>query len=79
MMRFELYKSSGKFRWRLVAANGEVIAQGQGYTRKEKALEAIDLVRQARGARIDDLTPQSGGGLAKKKKPRPASGPGEER
>jgi uncharacterized protein YegP (UPF0339 family) len=74
-MKFVLYKSSGKFRWRLVAANGEIIAQGQGYARKEGALAAIDLVRQARGARFDDTTPKSGGGP----RARSGGGPGEER
>jgi uncharacterized protein YegP (UPF0339 family) len=30
--KFELYQDkAGKFRWRLLAANGEIIAVGEGY------------------------------------------------
>lgn len=73
-MKFELYKSSGKFRWRLVAANGEIIAQGQGYTRKEKALQAIDLVRGCGDAPTLDLAPKSGGGPGPKSPVRRSGG-----
>ena len=75
-MTFELYKSSGKFRWRLVAANGEIIAQGQAYASKQKALQGIDLVRSAGDAPLLDLVPQSGGGPGPKSKRKPLSGGG---
>lgn len=71
-MKFELYKSSGKFRWRLVAANGEIIAQGQGYASKQKALQAVDLIRTCTDAPTLDLVPLSGGGPG----PKSGGGPG---
>ena len=56
--KFELYKDkSGDFRWRLLAANGETIASGQGYTTKAKAQEGIDSVKEnARKAIVEDKT-----------------------
>lgn len=34
----EVYKArNGKYRWRARARNGEVIGQGQGYTRRSDA------------------------------------------
>ncbi|MCD0218109.1 DUF1508 domain-containing protein, partial [Enterobacter hormaechei subsp. steigerwaltii] len=34
-MYFEIYKDAkGEYRWRLKAANHEIIAQGEGYTSK---------------------------------------------
>ncbi|MBF6518480.1 YegP family protein [Nocardia cyriacigeorgica] len=55
---FELYKdSAGKFRFRLKAGNGEIIAQGQAYTSKASALGGIESVkRNAPDAGIDDQT-----------------------
>ncbi len=73
-MRFELYKSSGKFRWRLVADNGEIIAQGQAYASKRKALQGSDLVRSAVDAPLLDLVPQSGGGPGPKSPVRKSGG-----
>lgn len=49
-MHFEIYQQIGgllgssQWRWRLVAPNGEVIAQGESYGRKEDCLHAIELV-----------------------------------
>ncbi len=62
-MKFEIYKSSGKFRWRLKADNGEIVAQGQSYRRKEKVLNAIALIKKNDDP-VEDLTikPASGGG-----------------
>jgi uncharacterized protein YegP (UPF0339 family) len=43
-MKFELYQSGVQWRWRLKAANGEIIAHGESYTRKENAIAAVHLV-----------------------------------
>jgi len=43
---FEVYEDrGGDYRWRLVASNGELIADsGQGYSRKNRAQDAVDRV-----------------------------------
>jgi uncharacterized protein YegP (UPF0339 family) len=58
MAKFEVYKDSqGEFRWRLRAANGEVIASGEGYTSKEGCLNGIESVKKnAPSAEIEDQT-----------------------
>ncbi|GAB3690767.1 hypothetical protein GCM10028857_27480 [Salinarchaeum chitinilyticum] len=45
---FEVYEdASGDYRWRLVASNGELIADsGQGYSRKNRAEDAVDRVTE---------------------------------
>jgi len=44
---FEWYKDKvGKFRFRLKAANGEVIAQSQGYDSKEGCVNGIESVKK---------------------------------
>lgn len=44
---FEIYQDvPGEWRWRLVAKNGEIIATGEGYTRKEDANRGIETVIQ---------------------------------
>lgn len=57
-MEFELYMdSSGEYRWRLKAANGEIIAvSSEGYTKAESARKGIALVRKSVGAPLEDLT-----------------------
>jgi hypothetical protein len=56
--KFELYKDkSGKFRFRLKAANGQVIAVGEAYDTKRAALGGIDSVRRnAADAPLADQT-----------------------
>jgi uncharacterized protein YegP (UPF0339 family) len=46
---FELYEDSGgEWRWRLVATNGNIIADsGEGYNSKQGAERGIDAVRRA--------------------------------
>ncbi len=57
-MYFEIYQQSGtggagilaamiggQWRWRLRAANHEIIASGEAYVNKADCLRAIDLVR----------------------------------
>ncbi len=44
---FEWYKDkSGKFRFRLKAANGEVIAVSEAYTTKESCTNGIESVKK---------------------------------
>ena len=56
--RFEIYKdTAGKFRFRLKAANGEVIASGEAYESMAGAMKGIESVkRSATEATIDDQT-----------------------
>jgi uncharacterized protein YegP (UPF0339 family) len=56
--KFELYKdAAGKFRFRLKAGNGEIIAVGEAYESKTRALNGIDSVRRnAVDATLDDQT-----------------------
>ena len=46
--KFELYKDpKGEFRWRLLASNGQVIANGgEGYKTKESAKNGIESVKK---------------------------------
>lgn len=63
--KFVLKKgSTGKFRFNLLATNGQVIATSEAYETKRAALGGIDSVRKNAGdAEIDDLT---GGGRSAK-------------
>jgi uncharacterized protein YegP (UPF0339 family) len=47
--RFELYADArGAWRWRLVAANGRVLAEsGEGYRRRADAYQGLQRVRLA--------------------------------
>jgi len=57
--KFELYKDSkGEFRWRLIASNGQMIANGgEGYTSKDSAKNGIESVKKnAPAAPIEDKT-----------------------
>jgi uncharacterized protein YegP (UPF0339 family) len=55
--KLELYKdTSGKFRFRLKASNGQVIAVGEAYETKANAVKGIESVRKNAGdATVDDL------------------------
>jgi uncharacterized protein len=46
--KFELYKDAkGEFRWRLVASNGQTIANsGEGYKEKASAKAGIESVKK---------------------------------
>ena len=45
--KFEVYKDAKKqFRFRLKAANGEIIAVGEGYTTKKSCLNGIESVKK---------------------------------
>ena len=56
--KFEIYKDkAGGYRFRLKAANGEVIATGESYTSKAGCENGIDSIkRNAPDAKIVDLT-----------------------
>ena len=45
--RFEVYEdAAGEWRWRLVAANGNIIADsGEGYRTRQGAVRGVDSVR----------------------------------
>lgn len=45
--KFEVYKDkAGKFRFRLKAGNGEIIASGEAYESKESCLNGIESVKK---------------------------------
>ena len=46
-MRFEIFRdAAGEYRWRLVAGNGEKVADsGEGYTRERDVRRAIKSLR----------------------------------
>jgi uncharacterized protein YegP (UPF0339 family) len=49
--KFEVYPSTkGQFRWRLKAANGEVVATGEAYASKSGAKAGADSVKRAAAA-----------------------------
>lgn len=56
--KFELYKDAGgKFRFRLKAANGEIVASGEAYESKANLLKGVDAVKRAAAdATVDDKT-----------------------
>jgi uncharacterized protein YegP (UPF0339 family) len=56
--KFEIYKDkSSKFRFRLKAGNGEIIAVGEAYDSKAGAKNGVESVQKnAAGATVVDLT-----------------------
>jgi uncharacterized protein YegP (UPF0339 family) len=56
--KFEVYKDrADKFRFRLKAGNGEVIAVSEAYNSKSSALCGVESVRKnAPDAKLDDQT-----------------------
>jgi len=56
--KFELYNDkAGKYRFRLKAANGEVIAVGEAYESKASAKNGVESVKKnAATAEVVDLT-----------------------
>ena len=56
--KFELYQDkAGKFRFRLKASNGQIIAVGEDYESKAAALNGIESVKKnAADATVDDQT-----------------------
>lgn len=56
--KFELYQDkAGKYRFRLKAGNGQVIATGEAYESKKACLNGIESIRKnAPDAKLDDQT-----------------------
>jgi len=56
--KFELYQDKGgKFRFRLKAGNGEIIASSEGYNSKASAKNGIASVQKnAATAQVEDMT-----------------------
>ncbi len=52
--KFEVFKGKGgDFRFRLKAANGKVVASGQGYKSKDACLKGIESIKKnAKGAAV---------------------------
>ena len=52
--KFEVFKGKGgDFRFRLKAANGKVICQGQGYKSKDACMKGIQSIKKnAKGASV---------------------------
>lgn len=49
---FKVYRAADGWRWRLIAANGRIVATGEAHTRKRSAVRACQ--------RIADLADQAG-------------------
>lgn len=57
-MKFKYWKAQNhNWYWHLKAANGEIIAQGEGYTSKAGVLHAIALVKSSYNAPEENDTP----------------------
>lgn len=42
---FEIYPSGSEYRWRLRAANGEIVAHGESYKTRAGAHEGVQVVK----------------------------------
>ena len=49
-MYFEIYRNGTEYRWRLKAANHEIVAHGESYTTKANCENAIRLVKGSSNA-----------------------------
>lgn len=58
MMRFVVFRRltlfGRKWFWHLKAGNGEIIASGEGYSRKADAIRAIELVQGSGVAVVEE-------------------------
>jgi uncharacterized protein YegP (UPF0339 family) len=50
ILKAELFQSSsgGHWYWRLRARNGEIVAQSEGYTRRESAEDTLRMIAKAK-------------------------------
>lgn len=57
MYTFEVFKDKKKeWRFRLVAPNGEIIAQGEGYKNKKDCLSTVESIQEnARHTTIEEV------------------------
>lgn len=58
MVRYQIFiDQNGQYRWRLVAANNEIVAVGESYLTKQGAINAANWVKaNASWAPIHNLT-----------------------
>lgn len=52
MPRYAVYRGGfirRDWRWRLIAANGEIVAHGEGYSSRAAAIEGVETVRRLSG------------------------------
>ena len=56
--KFEIFKDSvGEFRFRFKSPNGQTVAQSQGYTTKQSAIDGATVIKNnAKDAEIDVLS-----------------------
>lgn len=56
-MYFELYQDAkGEWRWRLKAANHQIVATGgEGYSTKQSAMKGINVVKAAADAEVREI------------------------
>src|SRR3990170_9042506 len=55
--KYQIFKDAAdKFRFHLKAANGEIIAESEGYQTKEDCLRTVDVLKNSYNAEIEDLT-----------------------
>lgn len=52
--RFAVYQSADGWRWRLIAANGRIVATGEAHTRKRDAWRAVETVREVASLARDE-------------------------
>ena len=58
MSKFEIFQDTqGEYRWRLKAANGEIVASSEGYTSRESAHRSAEKMNEwaSANASIVDL------------------------
>lgn len=49
VLKGELFQSlNGEWRWRLKAANGEIVSQSEGYTHRGSALDTLKMIASAK-------------------------------
>jgi uncharacterized protein len=73
--KFELYTdAAGKYRFRLKAGNGEIIAVGEAYGSKTAAMNGIDSIkRQAAEAQVHDMTSDMPNKPGQSQSPKPSA------
>ncbi len=49
-MYYEVYQSGLQWRWRLKAANHQILASGESYVNKQDCIHAVNLLKQTNAA-----------------------------
>lgn len=56
-LKFVVYRGLNRdWYWRLVAGNGKIIAQGEGYKRKVDLMSTIQLIRDVKDEEVEELS-----------------------